>query len=335
MEATAVPSAAKKSGERSRLLSWLDQSRRGLSAFGIFLALWAFFLITAPETFSNPDTYRAIFTTLPVDIILAMSLVFVVTAGETDLSFPSVFGLSAYVFALLASNEVSPVLGLLAALLTGATCGLLNGFLITRLGLSSLVSTLGMNFFLRGLINVLTEGIGIPLTFLVDTPFYSAMVGQAGDVPIAVFWALLFAVLCFVLFNRHKIGMHIAIVGDNPESAKEMGINVALTKTLAFVIVGVCAAFGGVMSSLINNTWWPTAGDGYLLRTLAAVFIGGTPTWGGVGTTIGAMFGAMSVGFIETGLIGAGLTAFWTQFAYGLVIILSLIGHRFNQGRYR
>ncbi|MFN3706357.1 MAG: hypothetical protein ACK4WM_10250 [Thermoflexales bacterium] len=79
----------------------------------------------------------------------------------------------------------------------------------------------------------------------------------------------------------------------------------------------------------------PPAGDGYLLRTLAAVFIGGTPTWGGVGTTIGAMFGATSVGFIETGLIGAGLTAFWTQFAYGLVIILSLIGHRFNQGRYR
>jgi simple sugar transport system permease protein len=207
--------------------------------------------------------------------------------------------------------------------------------LITKLGLSSLVATLGMNFFLRGLINVLTQGIGIPLTSLIDTPFYNVLVGQIGDVPTAVIWAIVVVVICLVLFNRHKLGAHVAIVGDNPESAKEMGINVARTKIMVYVIVGLCAAFAGVLSSLINSTWWPTAGDGYLLRTLAAVFIGGTPTWGGVGTVAGAVFGAISVGFIETGLIGAGLTAFWTQFAYGLVIILALIGHRFNQGRYR
>lgn len=332
MEATAAPTTVRN---RSAIREWLSQNRRGLSAFAIFLGLWIVFLITAPGTFTNPQAYRAIFTTLPVDIILAVSLVFVVTSGESDLSFPSVFGLSAYAFALLASNEISPVIGLLAALLVGATCGLVNGLLITQLGLSSLVATLGMNFFLRGLINVLTQGIGIPLTSLIDTPFYNVFVGQIGDVPTAVIWALVVVVICLVLFNRHKLGAHVAIVGDNPESAKEMGINVARTKIMVYVIVGLCAAFAGVLSSLINSTWWPTAGDGYLLRTLAAVFIGGTPTWGGVGTVAGAVFGAISVGFIETGLIGAGLTAFWTQFAYGLVIILALIGHRFNQGRYR
>lgn len=332
MEATAAPTTVRN---RSAIREWLSQNRRGLSAFAIFLGLWIVFLITAPGTFTNPQAYRAIFTTLPVDIILAVSLVFVVTSGESDLSFPSVFGLSAYAFALLASNEISPVIGLLAALLVGATCGLVNGLLITQLGLSSLVATLGMNFFLRGLINVLTQGIGIPLTSLIDTPFYNVFVGQIGDIPTAVIWALVVVVICLILFNRHKLGAHVAIVGDNPESAKEMGINVARTKIMVYVIVGLCAAFAGVLSSLINSTWWPTAGDGYLLRTLAAVFIGGTPTWGGVGTVAGAVFGAISVGFIETGLIGAGLTAFWTQFAYGLVIILALIGHRFNQGRYR
>ncbi|WP_169239856.1 ABC transporter permease, partial [Candidatus Roseilinea sp. NK_OTU-006] len=300
MEVTAVSTQAREHGA---IRTWLDQNRRGLSAFAIFLALWALFLITAPGTFTNPQSYRAIFTTLPIDIILAVSLVFVVTSGESDLSFPSVFGLSSYAFALLVSNEVSPVVGLLAALLVGATCGLVNGLLVTKVGLSSLVATLGMNFFLRGLINVLTQGIGIPLTMMIDTPFYNVLVGQVGDVPVAVLWALLVVVICLVLFNRHQLGAHVAIVGDNPESAKEMGIHVARTKTLVYVIVGLCAAFAGVLSSLINNTWWPTAGDGYLLRTLAAVFIGGTPTWGGVGTVIGAVFGAMSVGFIETGLI--------------------------------
>lgn len=314
---------------------WISRNRRSLSAFGIFLVLWIIFLITAPGVFTNPLSYRAIFTTLPIDIMLAVPLVFVVTSGESDLSFPSVFGLSSYAFALVASGGSSPIVGLMAAFTVGALCGLLNGFLVTKIGLSSLVSTLGMNFFLRGVINVLTQGIGIPLTFLIDTPFYNIFAGSIGDIPTAVFWAALVVVIGVILFDRHRFGARVAAVGDNPESAKEMGINVPRTKTIVYMYVGICAALAGVVSSLINNTWWPTAGDGYLLRTLAAVFIGGTPTWGGVGTVIGAVFGAMSVGFIETGLIGAGLTAFWTQFAYGLVIILALIGHRFNQGRYR
>jgi len=314
---------------------WLNRSRRGLSGFAIFMVLWIVFIITAPGVFTNPLSYQAIFTTLPIDIILAVSLVFVVTSGESDLSFPSVFGLASYAFALLVSGGNSPFVGLLAAFVVGALCGLVNGFLVTRIGLSSLVSTLGMNFFLRGLINVLTQGIGIPLTDLVDTPFYNIFAGNIGGMPTSVLWALLVVIISVLLYNRHRFGAHVAAVGDNPESAKEMGINVPRTKTMVYVYVGLCAALAGVISSLINNTWWPTAGDGYLLRSLAAVFIGGTPTWGGVGTVIGAVFGAMSVGFIETGLIGAGLTAFWTQFAYGLVIILSLIGHRFNQGRYR
>jgi simple sugar transport system permease protein len=337
-----IEQAKKKMNATSKTLrpqrpfaDWLIRNRRGLSGFAIFLVLWILFAITAPGVFTNPQSYRAIFTTLPIDIMLAVPLVFVVASGESDLSFPSVFGLSSYAFAYAVNAGISPVIGLLAAFVFGAACGLLNGILITKIGLSSLVSTLGMNFFLRGLINVLTQGIGIPLTALGDTTFYQVFAGEVEGVPVPVFWSLLVVIVGVILFNRHRFGARVTVSGDNPESAKEMGINVAQTKITVYVFVGLCAALAGVISALINYTWWPTAGDGYLLRTLAAVFIGGTPTWGGVGTVVGAVFGAMSVGFIETGLIGSGLTAFWTQFAYGLVIILALIGHRFNQGRYR
>ena len=71
------------------------------------------------------------------------------------------------------------------------------------------------------------------------------------------------------------------------------------------------------MSTLINTTFWPSSGDGYLLSTLAAVFVGGTPTWGGVGTIGGAVIGTFIVGFMQTGIIAAGLTGFYTQFFYG------------------
>ena len=114
-----------------------------------------------------------------------------------------------------------------------------------------------------------------------------------------------------------------------------MGINVERVKTMAYVYMGIAAAVAGVFSTLINSTFYPTTGDGYLLSVLAAVFVGGTPTWGGVGTVVGGVIGAFSVGFIETGIIASGLTGYYTQFFYGLIIILSLISHRFNQGRYR
>jgi simple sugar transport system permease protein len=138
-----------------------------------------------------------------------------------------------------------------------------------------------------------------------------------------------------MLFNYNRFGADVCCVGDNAESAREMGISVEKTRTWTFVFMGICAAFAGVLSTLINSTFWPTAGDGYLLSTLAAVFVGGTPTWGGVGTVTGAVIGTFTVGFIQTGIIAAGLTGFYTQFFYGLVIILSLLGHRFNSPRYR
>jgi len=315
--------------------SFVSRNRRPLGALVVFLALLGIFLIANPQVFLNPLAYSAIFVSLPVSIILAIPLVFVIASGEIDLAFPSVFGLAAYAFALVAKAGLSPVLALFAALVTGGVAGYANGFLVTRLKLSSLVATLGMNFLLRGLINIATQGMGIPLTELRHTPFYNVFVGEIAGFPVQMIWAMLFTVLGVTLFNYNRFGADVCCVGDNAESAREMGISVEKTRTQAFIFMGLCAAFAGVLSTLINSTFWPTAGDGYLLSTLAAVFVGGTPTWGGVGTVTGAVIGTFTVGFLQTGIIAAGLTGFYTQFFYGLVIILSLLGHRFNSPRYR
>ncbi len=315
--------------------SRVSRYRRSLSTLVVLALMIGLFTIANPRVFLNPLAYKAVFVSLPISILLAVPLVFVIAAGEIDLSFPAVLGLSAWAFALVVKAGLSPWLGLSAALVTGSIAGWFNGVLVTRLMLSSLVATLGMNFLLRGLINIGTQGVGIPLTELRGTPFYNVFVGEVGKFPAQMIWALLFAGAAMVLFNRHKFGSNIVCVGDNEDSAREMGISVPRTKTWAFVFVGVSAAFAGVMSTLINTTFWPSSGDGYLLSTLAAVFVGGTPTWGGVGTIGGAVIGTFIVGFMQTGIIAAGLTGFYTQFFYGLVIILSLVGHRFNAPRYR
>jgi len=201
--------------------------------------------------------------------------------------------------------------------------------------LSSLIATLGMNYMLRGFIMIVTQGKSIALLELQDTTAGSLFSGQLAGFPAQIFWALGFVAFAALLFNRHRFGARVHAVGDNPDSAGQMGINVSRVRIATYVFMGLGAALAGVFSTMVNFTWWPTTGDGYLLPAIASVFVGGTPTWGGTGTIVGGAIGALIVSFIQSGVVAAGLSGFYVQFFNGLIIILSLLGHRWNQKRYR
>ncbi|MDE2857962.1 MAG: ABC transporter permease [Chloroflexota bacterium] len=327
--------------EASGLVKWSRNNRRAITSTLFLIVMLIGFTMANPEVFSQFKTYRSVMIALPVSIFLVVPLVFVVTAGEIDLSFPSVVGLASYAFVSIVDQGGDPLVGISAALLVGAFLGFLNGILVVRIGLSALVATLGMNFFLRGLINILVEGFSIAIpeirgsfihTLLTDD---TIMIVENQGIPNQMLWALAFTALGVFLYNRHSFGVRVHCVGDNPESAAEMGIDVDRTRILVFVFTGIGAALAGVFSVMINFVWWPTTGDGLLLPVLAGLFVGGTPTWGGIGTVFGGAIGTSIVAFIETGVIAAGLTGFFTQFFYGLIIILSLIFQRFNGGRVR
>jgi simple sugar transport system permease protein len=317
------------------LLIWVQRHREFASALAFMLLMFVVFAITSPGVFLRPQIYNAIFVSVPIAMILAVSLVFVIVAGEIDLSFPSLVGITAMVFTIVVTAGLSPWLGLVLALIAGIVAGLINGLLVAYMGLASLVATLGMNFLLRGLIQIIRQGNGAPLTFLANSDIHTLLVGRIGSVPVQLIWGLAFAAVGVVLFTRHRFGAQVACVGDNIEAAREMGINVRRVKALTFAYVGLASGLAGVLSILINNNFFPTVGDGYLLGVLAAVFVGGTPTWGGVGTVAGSVVGALTVGSIETGIVAAGLTGYFTQFFDGIVIVLSLVTHRLTRPRTR
>ena len=314
---------------------FMDANRAALGTFAVLVMMMAIFTAANPHVFLEWNIYRSVLTTLPVALFLVVPLVFVVTAGEIDLSFPATMGFSAWMFALVVQAGFSPYLGLAAAMATGALLGFFVGALVVYFRLSSLIATLGMNFMLRGVIQIATEGKSIALVSLTQSSAKPIFSGIVFGVPTQMFWALSFVVFSSLLFNRNQFGAHVKIVGDNSDSARQMGIDVNWVRVKAFVFVGLGAALAGFFSTMINFTWWPTSGDGYLLSALASVFVGGTPTWGGVGTVGGGAIGALIVSFIQTGIVGAGLSGFYVQFFNGLIIILSLIGHRWNQIRYR
>jgi len=314
---------------------FLLDNRAALGSLAVFVVMLLIFFVANPRVFSNWGLYAAVLTTVPVALFMTAPLVFVVTSGEIDLSFPAVMGLASLAFAAVVQAGFDPFLGIAAALIVGALLGFGVGALVVYGGLSSLVATLGMNFMLRGVILILTNSKSIAIPGVGDTLAFQITSTELWGIPVQIIWAIAFVIFCALLYNRHKFGAQVHVVGDNPDSANEMGINVNWTRVKVFGFMGVGAALAGVFSTMINFTWWPTSGDGYLLPVIASVFVGGTPPWGGIGTVIGGAVGALTVSFIQTGVVGAGLSGFYVQFFYGLIIILSLLGHRFNQTRYR
>ncbi len=310
------------------LAGFMRRNRNPIGAFVMMLVFLGLMIASNSRVFLNPLAYTSVLTTLPIIILMATSLVFMTTGGVIDLSYASTIALGAWGFAILVKNGYSPFAGLVFAILLGALVGLINSMLILRFRLQSLIATLGMLFFTRGAVNILSDGKSIPLPNIQDTFFYQVCCGKIGIVPIQIFWGLGFATVTWLLYSWHSLGSHIHIIGDNEESARSMGIAINRVKTFTYVYVGVASAIAGVFIVSILTTFWPNTGEGYLLVILAAIFVGGNPLIGGVGTVVGALIGSFTVGFIETGIIAAGLDGFYTRFAFGIVLIVSLLGFR-------
>jgi simple sugar transport system permease protein len=312
-----------------------------LGIVSVLLGLWLIFIILAPRTFLSSQIYYAFMLTIPFFAIMAIPLTIVVVAGEIDLSFPSIMamGMVAFYFtyngtAFLGSPTVQVFLAIIAALVTGTLIGWINGWIIVKFGIPSLVVTLGTQFFWRGAVLVLLSGGNFTLDFVMRTPFYPLLVGKIGGyLPMQMVWLVVITILGWVLLNRHRFGAHIYLIGDNVNSAKLMGVNTGRTRIQAFMLIGVISAFAGVIASFYVAYLWPSLGDGYLMSTLAAVFLGGTSVFGGIGTILGTFIGAFIIGTIEAATVAIGLTGFWTQLIYGLIIVLSVIMHTYLRKR--
>jgi simple sugar transport system permease protein len=318
--ATAKRSAAPAAGQ-----SFILKYRFQIAIITLLLVLYAGFIIGDPRTYLSFNIYRSFMISIPFFGIMAMAATFIVTLGEIDLSFPSIAGLSGWVFSASYVYSESFFVALVLCLLTGAVLGLINGLLVTKLGIPSIVATIGTMFLWRGLVNVLTEGHGIPISAITADPLHSIFVGELfGIIPAQFLWFLGASLLMGVVYKRHRFGSHVLFIGDNSASARMMGIHVDRVKTLCFVLMGVSAALSVMF--ILNQMlfFWASTGDGYLLTTLAAVFIGGTSVFGGKGTMIGTFVGVLIIASLEPGIIAVGLTGFWTQFIYGLLITISV-----------
>jgi simple sugar transport system permease protein len=305
-----------------------------LGIFSVFIVLWIIFIVSAPQTFLKPQIYYAFMSTIPFFAIMAMPLTVVVIAGEIDLSFPSIMAIGMIAFILTYDATGQVWLACIASLVVGTFAGWMNGIIIVRFGIPSLVATIGTQFFWRGAVLVLSQGKSGTLVYTKESLIRPILVGKLfGVIPMQMIWLIVVAVICWILLNRTRFGAHVYLIGDNAESAKLMGINTGWVRIRTFMLVGIFSAFAGILASLHVTYFWPSLGDGYLLRTLASVFLGGTSVFGGVGTIFGTFIGAFIIGAIEAATVAVGLTGFLTQLIYGLIIVLSVTMHAYLRRR--
>ena len=266
-----------------------------------------------------------------INAIVAAGMTFVIISGGIDLSVGSVLALAGIVLASLLQAGVGLPIALTVALASAAICGLLNGLFVTLGRLPPFIATLGMMSVARGLALIWAEGR--PISGFTES-FRSMATGRPLGIPAPVLITLVVYAIAHVALAHSVFGRSIYAIGGNEEASRLSGVPVRFHKAGAYVVCGLTSGVAAVVLTARLNSAQPTAGIMYELDAIAATVIGGTSLFGGEGTLLGALIGALIMGVLRNGLNLLNVSSFVQQFVIGVVIIAAvLIDTALKRGR--
>jgi ribose transport system permease protein len=254
--------------------------------------------------------------------IMAVGAVFVLSAGEIDLSIGAIVAVAALVTAALLQDQ-GLLVGLVGGIAVGLGAGFLNGALVTRLRVPSFLVTLAMMEVATGLSRMIHDLQSVSVT---DAPFLRWF-GSAEllGIPGVIVWAVAVAVVGYLLYGHTRFGAHVRAVGDSRRAAASGGINVSRVRIAVFMLSGGTAALAGMLYAGRLQAAQYTLGTNDLFTVIAAVIIGGTSLFGGRGSIVGAVAGALLLAVLNNGLILFGLSVAEQTVALGLIILAAVV----------
>jgi len=310
-----------KPGKRNWLMAIGRQ--RELTLVLIMFVLGGLVSAIAPQ-FLSITNFSQVAVLASITAIAALGEAIVIITRGIDLSVEAIIGLVAYSIARsLELHIVDPVGALAMGLGIGLLLGCINGFIIAVLKVPPIVATLGTLSIFRGIDYVIAGPDQVPLASLPEGFTHIARADVLG-IPVFVLVTIAVVVVGSLYLRSTRFGRQVYAVGSNPEAAAILGIPSRRVIFSAYALCGLLCGLAGVMWVIEFGTINGTAATGVTLAIVAAVVVGGVNTLGGSGTLAGAALGALFLGFIANALILVGLSQFWLQAIYGVVILLAI-----------
>mgnify|MGYP000554330579 CR=1 FL=1 len=301
----------------------LNTDWRQYIVYFAFVVVFILFSITLHDDgFLTAGNLLNIVRQTAIIAIMAVAMTFVISAAEIDLSVGSIVALSSLTTALALQANLGLLGAVIAGLGTGLLVGLINGLLVTKVGIPSFLVTLAMMGLVSGVAMWITDTE--PVTILDETYVAIFGSGNLGAIPSLLIWLLVIVTIGHILLRKATFGRRTLATGGNQSAARFSGINVARIKLYALMGSGLMAGLAGMLYAGRMHSGRFTFGTGDELSVIAAVILGGTSLFGGVGTVIGTVVGAFLIGVINNGLIIMGLDVSQQMIIKGLIIILAV-----------
>jgi ribose/xylose/arabinose/galactoside ABC-type transport system permease subunit len=322
---TLKPEIAPASRQGARLAAsvwtqmWL-RLRQGV-IYLAFIVLVIGFSFASPEFLSTSNMLNIGRQTAIVSVI-AFAMTFVLTAGEIDLSIGSVMAVSSLIASLMLRDGSHWLMASLAGLVMGLVFGLFNGLLTTRAKIPSFLVTLGSMGIARGVALTLTDASTI--AFINDDFARIWGAGDIGMVPTIIIWVAIIFVIAYFFYNHTIFGRYVQATGGNLTAARFSGINTDRIKLLMLMMSGLAAGLAGLLITARLYSGRPYVGQGLELDVIAAVILGGTSLFGGRGTIVGTLVGALLIGVVNNGLVLLGIATSVQMIIKGAIIIAAV-----------
>lgn len=287
----------------------------------IFVAVFALLSLTAPNFFTLNNLLNILRQAAPT-LIVAVGMTLVITTAGIDLSVGSMLALVAVLTAMSLGAGWPIGLVILAMLGLGLGVGFANGYFTAYQTIPAFIVTLATLSIVRGSAQLLTQGYSVPID--PNSAFLELGRGRLGPVPIPVILALLVVVAGYVLLNHTRFGTYVTGIGSNEEGVRRAGVNVRGVKTTVYMLSGLLAAVGGMVTAARLASGSSYSGVAFELQVIAAVIVGGTNLFGGEGRIAGTVLGTLLLAMIGNGLILMRISPFYQQIIEGAIILLAI-----------
>lgn len=289
----------------------------------LFMVGMLIYFSFASKYFLSVKNFMNIFSSVSIVGIISVGMTLVMITKGIDLSVSSTIAVSGCITALMIEGGCPDFIGFIVGIFSGVLIGLLNGFLITKFRLVPFIVTLGTLNIARGVAFIMTNGQAIytrsPLIKWLGTGKFFNLLPVPGCIMIVLF-VLGWALCKFTVFGRQ-----VFCIGGNKNASRLSGINVNKVIFLLYIIIGALAGLAGMVMAGITSTAMPSAGDGYNLDCITAVYLGGNSSEGGEGSVWRTFLGIMIIGILNNGMALLSVQNYWQTSIKGCLLILAVI----------